>query len=154
MSAERSDALVLLGATGDLAHRKIYPALKGMVKRGSLDVPVIGVSRSGWNLEQFRERVRDSLQQRTGDAASPEAQKLLVAAALRGRRLPGAGNLRPRCARRSSGAQRPLFYLAIPPSLFGPVVEFLGSSGCASGARVVVEKPFGRDLARPRRRST
>jgi glucose-6-phosphate 1-dehydrogenase len=146
MTAERSDALVLLGATGDLAHRKIYPALKGLVKRGALDAPVIGVSRSGWNVEQFRERVRDSLQQRTGDAASPEARKLLsLLRYVDGDYQDPATFARVREA--LAGAQRPLFYLAIPPSLFGPVVEFLGSSGCAAGARVVVEKPFGRDLA-------
>ena len=74
---ERSDAVVLLGATGDLAHRKIYPALKAMVKRGTLDVPVIGVARSGWKLEQFQERVRDSLEKRTRDATSAPAGKLI-----------------------------------------------------------------------------
>lgn len=146
VNGERSDALVLLGATGDLAHRKIYPALLGMVKRGQLDAPVVGVSRSGWTLEQFRERVRDSLEKRTGEAASPAAQKLLgLLRYVDGDYQDAAtfGRLRAALA----GAARPLFYLAIPPSLFGPVVEFLGSSGCAVGARVVVEKPFGRDFA-------
>ena len=79
----RSDAVVLLGATGDLAHRKIYPALKAMVKRGTLDAPVIGVARSGWNLEQFQERVRDSLDKRTKDATSPEAQNEMTLAPAR-----------------------------------------------------------------------
>jgi glucose-6-phosphate 1-dehydrogenase len=146
MNGERSDALVLLGATGDLAHRKIYPALKALVERGTLDAPVIGVSRSGWTLEQFRERVRDSLQARTGNAASPAARKLLsLLRYVDGdyRDASTFGQVREAL----SGAAHPLFYLAIPPSLFGPVVEFLGSSGCAAGARVVVEKPFGRDLA-------
>lgn len=143
---DRSDALVLLGATGDLAHRKIYPALKSMVERGRLDVPVIGVSRSGWEPAQFRERVRDSLVSRTGEAESPAATKLLdLLGYVDGdyRDLKTFERLKECLA----GARRPLFYLAIPPSLFGPVVEFLGESGCAEGARVVVEKPFGRDLA-------
>jgi len=146
VNGERSDALVLLGATGDLAHRKIYPALKGLVRRGVLDVPVVGVSRSGWNLEQFRARVQDSLVQRTGEAASPEAQKLLSLL----RYVDGDYNDAATFTRlrQSLGpAVRPLFYLAIPPSLFGSVAKFLGASGCVAGARVVVEKPFGRDLA-------
>ncbi len=146
MNALRSDALVLLGATGDLAHRKIYPALKGLVQRGLLDAPVIGVARSGWNLEQFRERVRDSLLKRTGDASSPAATKLLSLLRYVDGDYQGAETF-ARLREGLSGAKRPLFYLAIPPSLFGPVVEFLGSSGCGAGARVVVEKPFGRDLA-------
>ena len=142
----RSDALVLLGATGDLAHRKIYPALKAMVKRGSLDVPVVGVSRSGWDLDQFRERVRDSLQKRTQDATSESAVKLVSLL----RYVDGDYNdpqtfVRLREALKD--AESPLFYLAIPPSMFGPVVKQLGESGCAHNARVVVEKPFGRDFA-------
>jgi glucose-6-phosphate 1-dehydrogenase len=146
VSAERSDALVLLGATGDLAHRKIYPALLAMVRRGMPDIPVIGVSRSGWTLAQFRDRVSDSLRQRTGDGASPEAQKLIGML----RYVDGDYQNPDTFARLKEALRdsaRPLFYLAIPPSLFAPVVEFLGSSGCAAGARVVVEKPFGRDLA-------
>jgi glucose-6-phosphate 1-dehydrogenase len=146
VNGPRSDALVLFGATGDLAHRKIYPALVGLVKRGALDGPVIGVSRSGWSLEQFRERVSNSLQQRTGDTTSPSAQKLLsLLRYVDGDYQDPATFARLREA--LAGSHRPLFYLAIPPSLFGMVVEFLGSSGCAAGARVVVEKPFGRDLA-------
>ena len=149
MSDERSDALVLFGATGDLAHRKIYPALLGMVKRGHLDQPVVGVSRSGWNLEEFRARVRDSLARRTGEVETPAAEKLLGLL----RYVDGDYqdvNTFGRLREALSGAARPMFYLAIPPSLFAPVVEFLGSSGCAAGARVVVEKPFGRDLASAR----
>ncbi len=143
---EQSDALVLLGATGDLAHRKIYPALKNMVRRGGLDVPVIGVARSGWQLPQFQDRVRDSLTVRTGEAESPAATKLLGLL----RYVDGDYQDPATFARLKealNGAQRPLFYLAIPPSLFGTVVELLGASGCAANARVVVEKPFGRDLA-------
>jgi glucose-6-phosphate 1-dehydrogenase len=143
---EQSDALVLLGATGDLAHRKIYPALKNMVRRGGLNVPVIGVARSGWQLPQFQDRVRDSLTVRTGEAESPAATKLLGLL----RYVDGDYQDPATFARLKealNGAQRPLFYLAIPPSLFGTVVELLGASGCATNARVVVEKPFGRDLA-------
>lgn len=145
MSAARSDALVLLGATGDLAHRKIYPALKGLVRRGVLNVPVIGVARSGWGLEEFRERVRDSLVQRTGEADSPEAAKLLSLLQYVDGDYNDASTF-TRLRESLGEAARPLFYLAIPPSLFAPVVRFLGTSGCANGARVVVEKPFGRDL--------
>jgi glucose-6-phosphate 1-dehydrogenase len=146
MSQSRSDAIVLLGATGDLAHRKIYPALKAMVRRGGLNVPVVGVARSGWNLEQFQARVRDSLKVRTGDDSSAEAQKLVSLL-----RYVDGDYQNPetfaRLREALAGAERPLFYLAIPPSLFGTVVELLGSSGCAANARVVLEKPFGRDLA-------
>jgi glucose-6-phosphate 1-dehydrogenase len=150
VSGDRSDALVLFGATGDLAHRKIYPALLGMVKRGQLDVPVVGISRSGWQLGQFRERVRDSIGKRTGDADSAAAEQLLgLLRYVDGDYRDGATFDRLREA--LAGAKRPLYYLAIPPSLFGPVVESLGSCGCAArGARVVVEKPFGRDLASAR----
>jgi glucose-6-phosphate 1-dehydrogenase len=141
----RSDAVVLFGATGDLAHRKIYPALLGLVKRGALDCPIVGVARSGWMLDQFKDRVHDSLRKRTNQSNTPAAVKLLSQL----RYVDGdygdpATFTRLREA--LAGCQRPLFYLAIPPSLFGPVVEFLGSSGCAGHARVVVEKPFGRDL--------
>ncbi len=143
---ERSDAVVLLGATGDLAHRKIYPALKAMVKRGTLDVPVIGVARSGWKLTQFQERVRDSLDKRTQDATSAPAEKLISLLQY----VDGdyqAPETFARLREALKDAKAPLFYLAIPPSLFGPVVKLLGESGCARNARVVVEKPFGRDLA-------
>ena len=146
MSAERSDAVVLLGATGDLAHRKIYPALLGLVKRGAIDCPIIGVARSGWTLEQFKERVRDSLATRTTAAGTPAAEKLLSLLRYVDGDY-GSADTFARLRIALDGCQSPLFYLAIPPSLFGPVVEFLGSSGCAAGARVVVEKPFGRDLA-------
>ena len=141
-----SGALVLFGATGDLAHRKIYPALKAMVSRGHLDVPVIGVSRSGFDLDKFRERVRDSLVKRTGDADSPAAIKLLSLL----RYVDGDYNDAATFAQLREAIEQapcPLFYLAIPPSLFARVVESLAASGCATGARVVLEKPFGRDLA-------
>lgn len=148
-ATEPSDAIVLLGATGDLAHRKIYPALKAMVRRAGLNVPVVGVARSGWTLEQFQERVRDSLKVRTGDADSDASRKLVSLL----RYVDGDYQDPATFARLKealSGASRPLFYLAIPPSLFGKVVELLGASGCAANARVVLEKPFGRDFASAR----
>ncbi|MEZ5565526.1 MAG: glucose-6-phosphate dehydrogenase [Gammaproteobacteria bacterium] len=144
--SKRSDALVLLGATGDLAHRKIYPALKAMAKRGNLDVPVIGVSRSGWQLSQFQDRVRDSLEKRTGDAQSPAAEKLISLLSYVDGDYQNPETF-SRLKEALKGAKAPLFYLAIPPSLFGPVVDRLGEAGFADNARVVVEKPFGRDLA-------
>ena len=143
------DALVLFGASGDLAHRKLYPALKAMVRAGRLDVPVIGLSRAGWGIGQFRERVRDSLATRGGEATSPEATRLLeLLRYVDGDYHDPATFERLKVA--LSDAKHPLFYLAIPPSLFGPVVAFLGASGCATGARLVIEKPFGRDLATAR----
>jgi glucose-6-phosphate 1-dehydrogenase len=143
-----SDALVFFGATGDLAYKKIFPSLQAMVKRGNLNVPVIGVANSGWNLDQFRERVRDSLEHHGGvdDVAFDKLRRLL--------RYVDGDYKEPttyQLIRRELGsAQRPAHYLAIPPVLFGLVVEQLGKSGCAKGARVIVEKPFGTDLASAR----
>ena len=147
--AVRSDALVFFGATGDLAYKKIFPSLQAMIRRGNLDVPVIGVAKAGWNLDQFRARARDSVEKHGGvdDAAFAKLVSLLryvdgdyadaaTFAALR---------------RELDGSSRPAHYLAIPPSLFGPVVEQLQGAGCTAGARVIVEKPFGRDYASARR---
>jgi len=144
MTNLHSDALVFFGATGDLAYKKIFPALQGMAKRGHLNVPVIGVAKSGWNLEQFRARAHDSLKKYGGiDPAAFEKlcgllryidgdyQDTATFEALR---------------KELQGTERPAHYLAIPPVLFGTVVEQLEHSGCAKGARVIVEKPFGRDL--------
>ncbi len=153
MNGERSDALVLFGATGDLAHRRVFPALLEMSKRGHLTEPVIGVARSGWNLDQFRDRVRDSLHARTGEGGSAAAETLIGLL-----RYVDGDYQNPETFTQLRAAlaesKRPLFYLAVPPSLFGPVVEFLGSSGCSPGGRVVVEKPFGRDLASARALNT
>jgi glucose-6-phosphate 1-dehydrogenase len=148
MNDSDSDALVFFGATGDLAYKKIFPSLQAMVKRGNLNVPVIGVANSGWNLDQFRERVRDSLEHHTGvdDVAFDKLRGLL--------RYVDGDYKEPttyQLIRRELGsAQQPAHYLAIPPVLFGLVVEQLGKSGCAKGARVIVEKPFGTDLASAR----
>src|SRR5499425_1147334 len=148
MGNSHSDALVFFGATGDLAYKKIFPALQGMVKRGHLNVPVIGVAKSGWNLEQFRERAYDSLKKHGGvDPAAFEKLSGLL------RYVDGDYQDQATFqALRSEldGAERPAHYLAIPPLLFGPVVEQLAQSGCANGARIIVEKPFGRDLSSAR----
>jgi glucose-6-phosphate 1-dehydrogenase len=140
----RSDGLVIFGASGDLAYKKIFPALLAMTRRGHLDVPVVGVARSDWTLEQFRARVRDSVQQRgdLDEAAFANLRERL-------RYVKGEYDDAATFAairKELGGARRPLHYLAIPPSIFPTVVEGLGRSGCAHGARVVVEKPFGRDL--------
>ncbi|MGY0559466.1 glucose-6-phosphate dehydrogenase [Luteimonas sp. A277] len=143
-----SDAFVLFGATGDLAYRKIFPALQALVARGRFDMPVIGVARAGWTVDQLRERARDSLEHNGG---VDEAAFARLSAQLR--YIDGdyadAGTFE-RLRRELGVAQRPLHYLAIPPNLFGTVVRALDASGCARGARVVVEKPFGRDLASSR----
>jgi glucose-6-phosphate 1-dehydrogenase len=145
MSEAHSDALVFFGATGDLAYKKIFPALQAMQKRGNLDVPVVGVAKQGWNLEQLKARARDSLEKH-GGGVDPEAFAALSA---RLRYVDGDyGDPATFAAlRRELGdAKHPAHYLAIPPSLFGLVVEQLGKADCIRGARVIVEKPFGRDL--------
>src|SRR6202142_2013848 len=145
MTNSHSDALVFFGATGDLAHKKIFPALQAMVKRGHLHVPVIGVAKDGWNLEQLRARAKDSLEKHGGlDPAAFEKLSGLL------RYVDGdyndAGTFQT--LRKELGpAQCPAYYLAIPPAAFGTVVEQLGRSGCVGDARVIIEKPFGRDLA-------
>lgn len=146
MENARSDALVLFGATGDLAYKKIYPALQAMIQHGKIDVPIIGVTRGGKDVEYLRERVRDSLE-KSGDGVDETAFAKLSDLL---RYVDGdyqEENTFTRLRQVLDTAKRPLFYLAIPPTLFPAVVESLGKSGCASGGRVVVEKPFGRDLA-------
>ena len=144
MSDSRSDALVFFGATGDLAFKKIFPALQAMVKRGHLSVPVIGVAKSG-DLDQLRARSRESLEKHGGiDAAAFERLSGLLRYV--------SGDYRDfttfQALRKELGAaQQPAYYLAIPPTMFGPVVEHLEKTGCCRGARIIVEKPFGRDLA-------
>jgi glucose-6-phosphate 1-dehydrogenase len=150
MERKDSDALVIFGATGDLCFKKIYPALYHLARRGHLAVPVIGVARAGWNLDKLAGHVRDSvhtavktvdeavlskltslLRYVDGDYTKPETYSLL---------------------RKALGdAQRPLNYLAIPPSVFPPVIACLGKTMPVQGARVVIEKPFGRDLESARK---
>ena len=145
MDAPKSDALVFFGATGDLAYKKIFPALQAIIRRGELDMPIIGMARAGWTLDKLRERAKDSLQQSGGVDAQAFAK---LSAQLQ--YVDGDYNdpaTYERLKQVLGKAARPLHYLAIPPSMFAPVVQGLAKSGCAKDARVVVEKPFGRDLA-------
>jgi glucose-6-phosphate 1-dehydrogenase len=145
MTLPSSDAFVFFGATGDLAYKQIFPALQGMIRRGELDLPIIGMARAGWNLEQLRARARDSLEHNGG--VDPDAFARLSAQL---RYVDGdyrEAETYRRLKQALNGAQRPLHYLAIPPSMFATVIEALAASGCAKDARVIVEKPFGRDLA-------
>jgi len=140
----RSDALVFFGATGDLAYKKIFPALQAMTRRGHLTFPVIGVAKSGWNLEQFLEHAKKSVTEYGG--LDPEAFAGLVS---RLRYVDGDYNDRETFKRLKTllgSSQLATHYLAIPPSMFPTVVQQLGDNGCADAARVIVEKPFGRDL--------
>ncbi len=145
MSELESDALVFFGATGDLAFKKIFPALQAMVQRGGLQIPIIGMARAGWNLDRLRDRARESLENAGEYTAEGFAQ---LAAQLR---YVDGDYEDPRTyqtLRKALGlANRPIHYLAIPPSMFASVVMGLAKSGCAENARVIVEKPFGRDLA-------
>jgi glucose-6-phosphate 1-dehydrogenase len=144
MSAELSDAVVFFGATGDLAHKKVFPALQTLIKRGLLNAPVIGVARPGWSVERLRERAKDSLEKHGGlDPAAFEKLSALLRYSEGEYNTPDTFD---RLRKALGSAKRPLHYLAIPPSMFSTVVAQLDRSGCAEGARVVVEKPFGRDL--------
>src|SRR5262249_50477361 len=148
MSDIRSDALVFFGATGDLAYKKIFPALQAMAKRGHLDVPVLGVARAGWTLEQLQARARDSVDKHGGlDPGAFGTVSGLLRYVDGDYRDPATFQ----AIRRELGSARhPAHYLAIPPVMFELVVEQLGKAGCADGARVIVEKPFGHDLASAR----
>ena len=145
MSERQSDALVFFGATGDLAYKKIFPSLQAMVQRGHLDTPVIGVAKAGWDLDQLKSRARDSVEQHGGlhPAAFDKLCNLL--------RYVDGDYQDPatfQALREELGsARRPAHYLASPPVLFELVVEQLARSGCAENGRVIVEKPFGHDLA-------
>jgi glucose-6-phosphate 1-dehydrogenase len=144
-----SDALVLFGATGDLAYKKIFPALHAMLRRGHAPFRVIGVSRGGSNLDQLRERIRASVTEHGGGVDAKAFETLSKNLQY----LEGDYNqadLFERLQGLLDGAERPLFYLSIPPSAFPQVIGFLGKAGCARAGRVVVEKPFGRDLASAR----
>ena len=148
MSDFHSDALVFFGATGDLAYKKIFPSLQAMAKRGNLNVPVVGVAKSGWNIDQLRARAHDSLEKHGGvDRIAFDKLCSLL------RYVDGDYNDPATfgAIRRELGScGRPAHYLAIPPVLFGLVVEQLGKSSCANGARVIIEKPFGTDIASAR----
>lgn len=142
----RSDALALFGVTGDLAYKKIIPALYALVKRNALTIPIVGVALEKWTLEQLRARITDSLQHEGGIDDRQAFDKLLSLL----RYVSGDYNRQETFSsikEALGGAQRPAHYLAIPPSLFENVIQGLGTAGLAKGARVIVEKPFGRDLA-------
>jgi glucose-6-phosphate 1-dehydrogenase len=149
MERRDSDTLVLFGATGDLCYRKIFPSLYNLVRRGLLHVPVIGVARAGWNLGQLADRVRDSIKT---FVPSPDQDALTRLVALLRYHDGDYQDRQTFVALRQvlGDSQRPLYYLAIPPSMFPVVIDHLGTSGSAQGGRVVVEKPFGRDLASAR----
>ncbi|HUW53274.1 MAG TPA: glucose-6-phosphate dehydrogenase [Rhodanobacter sp.] len=153
MAIPRSDALVFFGATGDLAFKKIFPALQAMMLRDGLDLPIIGVAHSDWTLKQLRQRARDSLLQAAKEQGDKFDKAAFAKLAARLQYVDGDYNDPATFAalKQALGkAKRPLHYLAIPPSLFGTVVKGLQQAGCANDARVVVEKPFGRDLATAR----
>src|SRR5580658_5631122 len=145
MKNSHSDALVFFGATGDLAYKKIFPSLQAMVKRGHLNVPVVGVAKAGWNVDQFRARTKDSLEKHGGlDPAAFEKLISLLRYVDGDYQDPATFSA---LREQLQDAQRPAHYLAIPPFLFETVVEHLNQSNCSNGARVIVEKPFGHDLA-------
>jgi glucose-6-phosphate 1-dehydrogenase len=145
MSHRHSDAFVFFGATGDLAYKKIFPALHAMVKRGHLDVPVVGVANAGWTVDQLRARARASVERHGGLDPAAFAKLCGLLRYVDGDYRDAATF---RALREQLGiARRPAYYLAIPPTLFSVVVNQLHESGRTNGARVIVEKPFGRDLA-------
>ena len=145
MTTPSSDAFVFFGATGDLAYKKIFPALQAMTKRGELEMPVIGMGRSGWSVEKLRQRVHESLEH-NGDIDEEAFARLAARIQYVDGDYSEAATYE-HLKKALGAAQRPLHYLAIPPSMFGTVVQGLARAGCAKNARVVVEKPFGRDLA-------
>ncbi|MDR3446703.1 glucose-6-phosphate dehydrogenase [Dyella sp.] len=145
MTSPSSDAFVFFGATGDLAYKKIFPALQAMIQAGELDMPIIGVAHAGWGREQLQERAKSSLDEYGGfdDVAFARLTAQL-------KYIDGDYNDAATYSqlRQTLGeAQRPLHYMAIPPSMFSTVAQGLAKAGCTKGARIVVEKPFGRDLA-------
>ena len=140
-----SDALVFFGATGDLAYKKIFPALQTLAKRGKLDIPVIGVAKAGWTLDQLRARARDSVERYGGLDRDAFSRLSRLMEYVDGDYADAATFQELR--RKLGNAKLPTHYLAIPPSLFETVIHRLGESGCARGARIVIEKPFGVDLA-------
>src|SRR4030081_1485102 len=145
MSMLESDAFVFFGATGDLAYKKIFPALYAMVRSSGLGIPIIGMARAGWTLDKLKQRARESVEHAGGfEAACFEK----FAAQLRYVNGDYSDPATYTKLKQELGlATRPIHYLAIPPSMFASVVQGLAKSGCAENARVIVEKPFGRDLA-------
>jgi len=145
-----SDALVLFGVTGDLAHKMIFPALYAMAKRGALKVPVVGIASSKWSLAQLRKRAEDGIRKsgKINDRPAPRHLLSLLRYVAGDYNDPDTFKALKKALR---NAARPAHYLAIPPALFATVIRGLGAAGLADRARVIVEKPFGRDLAAARR---
>ena len=148
MAAPPSDALVFFGATGDLAYKQIFPSLLGLVREEGLNVPIIGVAKAGWNLEQLKARATDSLQHHGG--GDPKAIQQLLGLLRYVDGDYGDESTFTALRQQLGQAKRPLHYLAVPPSLFATVAQALAKSGCAEGARLVIEKPFGHDRATAR----
>jgi glucose-6-phosphate 1-dehydrogenase len=152
MSNSHSDALVFFGATGDLAYKKIFPALQAMVKRGNLNVPVVGVAKAGWNLDQLRARAKDSLEKHGGlDPAAFAKLSALMRYVDGDYQDPATFEA---LRNQLKDAHSPTYYLAIPPVLFETVVEQIAKSHGEGDARVIVEKPFGHDLASAKKLNT
>ena len=149
MEKPRSDALSFFGATGDLAYKKIFPALQAMARRGKLDFPVIGVAKSGWNRDQLLERARQSVTEHGGGEDKEAFPKLAAKLRYVDGDYADPGTFAGLKAE-LEGCTRPAHYLAIPPSMFPTVVGKLAEANCTKNARVIVEKPFGRDLASAR----
>src|SRR3989440_4746294 len=145
MTDTYSDTLVFFGVTGDLAYKQVFPALQSMIRHGHLDMPVIGVAGRPWSIEQLQAHVRASLEEHGGVDEKAFAKLCSLLQYVSGSYNDETTYTKLRQVLGS--AQHPLYYLAIPPSMFGPVVEGLGKTGIAKNARVIVEKPFGRDLA-------
>jgi glucose-6-phosphate 1-dehydrogenase len=144
MEIEKSDAFVFFGATGDLAFKQIFPSLQALIRDEGFNLPIIGVAKAGWTLDQFKARAKDSLEKNGGldDAAFEKLVGLL-------RYVDGDYNSPDTFSALSKSleqAHRPLHYLAVPPNLFAVVAEGIASSGCGQNSRVVIEKPFGHDL--------
>jgi glucose-6-phosphate 1-dehydrogenase len=149
MKTSHSDALVLFGVTGDLAHKMVFPALYAMVKRGSLKVPVIGVALPKWNLARLHKRATESIERAGAVDDKPALHHLLSLLKYVGGDY-GDPNTFAAIKSALGRARRPAHYLAIPPSLFEMVIKGLGAANLAAHSRVIVEKPFGRDLASAR----
>ena len=149
MAMEQMDALVIFGATGDLAKLETFPALVGLVDRGILDVPVVGVAKSGWGLDQFREYAATSLRNNGLDPDSGPGRRLLGLLRYVDGDLDDAATYAA-MSREMGDGKRALYYLEVPPFLFGRIAQGISDAGRAEGARVMVEKPFGHDLASAR----
>src|ERR1700734_4035471 len=144
MPGFQSDAFVFLGATGDLAHKQIFPSLQGLIRDEGFNLPIVGVAKAGWNLDQLRARAKDSLEKHGGmDSAAFEKLSGLLCYVDGDYQDPATFTA---LRQQLKDTKRPAHYLAIPPVLFETVVQHLAESNCGHGARVIVEKPFGHDL--------